>query len=97
MEGVVVWYDAERTQGVIQVVEDGIVQRFYLLRSKISKSPVEIKAGQVANFPFAMPPRRPGLLPVAMCVEIESTSIASGLEALSKPLPDGGSVEAVIE
>jgi hypothetical protein len=95
MQGVVVWYDVARTQGIIQVIEDGIVQRFYLLRSKISRGPVEIKAGQVATFPYAVPPRRPGLLPVAMGVEIKPTSISSGLEALGKPLPDGGSVEAV--
>jgi hypothetical protein len=90
MQGVVVWYDAERTQGIIQVIEEGIVQRFYLLRSKISRGPVDIKPGQVAHFPFAMPPRRPGLLPVAMCVEIEPTNITSGLEALAKGLEDGG-------
>jgi hypothetical protein len=95
MQGVVVWYDPERTQGIIQVIEEGIVQRFYLLRSKVSRGPVEIKAGQVATFPFAMPPRRPGLLPVAMCVEIEP-NISSGLEALSKPLQDGGAVSEAV-
>jgi hypothetical protein len=96
VKGTVIWYDPEKTQGMIQVIEDGIVQRFYLLKSKISRSPVEIKAGQVVTFPYALPPRRPGLLPDAACVEIE-TDISSGLEALGKPLPDGSAVEAVSE
>jgi hypothetical protein len=93
MKGVVQWYDAEATRGVIQVEQDGIIQRFLLLRSKISRSPVEIKAGQVASFPYAMPPRRPGLLPVAMCIDIEPTNIAVGIEALAKPLEANGGAQ----
>jgi hypothetical protein len=93
MKGVVKWYSAERTQGVIEVIEGGIVSRYFLLQSKISRSPVVIESGQVAHFPFSLPPLRPGLLPVAMCVEIEPTDISTGLEALTKPQEANGGAQ----
>jgi hypothetical protein len=84
MIGTVIWYNAARSQGLIAVTQNGIVQKYFLLESRVARSPEIIKAGQYAKFDAFAPPPRPGLLPYAMAVEISDTPpIDSGITALA--------------
>lgn len=84
MEGQIIWYNTAKSQGVIAVTENGITQRYFLLHSKIARSPEIIKAGQFARFVAAAPPPKPGLLPVALAVEISETPfVNAGIGALA--------------
>jgi hypothetical protein len=83
MQGTIIWYNAAKTQGIIAVTENGIVQKFFLLQSRIARSPEVIKAGQFARFVGFAPPPKPELLPVALAVEISEIPFAdAGIEAL---------------
>ena len=83
MEGTIVWYSSKKTQGIISVTDNGIVQKYFLLHSRIARSPELIKAGQFAKFVAVAPPPKPGLLPVALAVEISDTPfVDAGIEAL---------------
>lgn len=83
MQGTIIWYNAAKTQGIIAVTENGIVQKFFLLQSRIARSPEVIRAGQFARFVGIAPPPKPGLLPVALGVEISETPfVDSGIDAL---------------
>jgi hypothetical protein len=83
MQGIIVWYDPKKTQGIISVTENGIVQKYFLLLSRIARSPETIKAGQFAKFIAVGPPPKPGLLPVALAVEISETPFAPQTEVRS--------------
>ena len=84
MQGTIVWYSPKQTQGIISVTENGIVQKFFLLQSRIARSPEVIKAGQFARFMAVAPPPKSGLLPVALAVEVSDTPfIDAGVDALA--------------
>jgi hypothetical protein len=87
MQGTIVWYSPGKSQGIISVTENGIVQKYFLLLSRVARSPEIIKAGQFARFFAAAPPPRPGLLPIALAVEISSTPfVGTGVDALKAGL-----------
>jgi hypothetical protein len=73
MIGNIIWYSTERSQGIISVTENGIVQKYFLLSSRVSRAPVIIKVGYYARFVAFAPPPKPGLLPVALAIEISET------------------------
>ena len=73
MEGTIIWYSSERRQGIITVTENGVVQKYFLLKSRIARSPEVVKTGQFAKFVAVAPPPKPGLLPVALAVEVSET------------------------
>jgi hypothetical protein len=84
VKGTIVWYSPKKTQGIISVTENGIVQKFFLLQSRIVRSPEVIRAGQFARFVAVAPPPKPGLLPVALAVEISDTPFTTaGVNALA--------------
>jgi hypothetical protein len=84
MQGTIIWYSAEKTQGIISVTENGIVQKYFLLLTRIARSPEVIRAGQFVRFVVATPPPKPGLLPVAQAVEVSDTPfIDAGADALA--------------
>ena len=84
MQGTIIWWNPAKTQGVVVVTENGIVQKYFLLQSRISRSPEVIKAGQWAKFVSAAPPPKQGLLPVAQAVEVSETAfIDTGVAALA--------------
>jgi hypothetical protein len=84
MVGTVIWYNTARKQGLIAVTENGIVQKYFLLESRIARCPEIIRPGQYVKFEAFAPPPRPGLLPYAMAVEISNEPfIDSGLAALA--------------
>jgi hypothetical protein len=83
MLGTIVWYSPGKSQGIISVTENGIVQKYFLLLSRVARSPEIIKTGQFARFSVAAPPPRPGLLPIAVGVEISTDPfVDAGAEAL---------------
>ena len=73
MHGTIIWYSPKKTQGIISVTENGTVQKYFLLKSRIARSPEVVKTGQFAKFVAIAPPPKPGLLPVALAVEISDT------------------------
>lgn len=73
MQGTIIWYNPVRNQGVIAVKENGYIQKYFLLQSRITRSPEIIKSGHFAKFIAAAPPPKPGLLPLAVAVEISET------------------------
>ena len=84
MQGTIVWYSPSKTQGIISVTENGIVQKYFLLLSRIQRSPEIIRAGQFARFLAVAPPPKPGLLPVALAVEISDMPfVDAGVSALA--------------
>jgi hypothetical protein len=84
MIGTIVWYNAARSQGLIAVTQNGIVQKYFLLESRVARSPEIIRPGQYAKFEAFAPPPRPGLLPYALAVEISNEPfIESGIAALA--------------
>ena len=83
MVGTVVWYNDARSQGLIAVTQNAIVQKYFLLESKIARRPEIIRPGQYAKFEAFAPAPRPGLLPYALAVEISTEPfIDSGIAAL---------------
>jgi hypothetical protein len=87
MIGTIVWYSPKKTQGIVSVTENGIVQKFFLLHSRVVRSPEKIRIGQFARFVAVAPPPKPGLLPVALAVEISDTPfIDTGLDTLKAGL-----------
>ena len=84
MQGTIIWYNTAKTQGVIAVLENGMIQKYFLLQSRIARSPEVIRAGQFARFVAVASPPKPGLLPVALAVEISGTPfIDAGVNALA--------------
>ena len=87
MEGTIIWYSPERRQGIITVTENGVVQKYFLLKSRIARSPEVVKTGQFARFVAVAPPPKPGLLPVALAVEVSETPfVEAGTDALKAVL-----------
>ena len=83
MLGTIVWYSPKKEQGIISVTQDGIVQKYFLLQSRIARSPEVVKTGQFVKFLVAAPPPKPGLLPVALAVEVSDTPfVDAGVNAL---------------
>ena len=81
MLGKIVWWTPETTQGLIAVTEHGIVRKFFLLQSRIARSPEVIKPGQYVRFVAVAPPPKPGHLPVALAVEVSDTPFADEPQA----------------
>ena len=85
MIGTIVWYSPEKQQGIVSVTENGIVQKYFLLLSRIARSPEIIRTGQFARFIAVAPPPKPGLLPLALAVEVSDTPfVDAGADALLK-------------
>ncbi len=83
MLGTIVWYNPKKDQGIISVTQDGIVQKYFLLKSRIARSPEVVKTGQFVKFLVVAPPPKPGLLPVALAVEVSDTPfVDAGVNAL---------------
>ena len=83
MQGTILWYSPEKSQGIISVTKSGIVQRYFLLQSRIARSPEVIRAGHFVRFGAAAPPPKQGLLPTALAVEISDMPFAEeGIDAL---------------
>jgi hypothetical protein len=71
MTGTILWWQADRTQGVIQVVDEhGIVFKFFLLGSRIIQRPEKIRSGHFVKFSDALQPKRQDLLPIAVNVVV---------------------------
>ena len=85
MLGTLIWYDPVKTHGLIAVTENGEVRKFFLLKSRIARSPENVKTGQFVKFLAFAPPPKPGLLPVALAVEIsnEPFTVDAGISALA--------------
>lgn len=84
MLGTVVWVDIKRSQGIISVRQDGVVQKYFLLLSRVARSPEIIKIGHHVRFYSATPAPRPGLLPIAQSVEISAEPfVDAGIAALA--------------
>ena len=84
MLGTIVWYSAEKSHGIISVTENGIVQKYFLLQTRIARSPEIIKAGQFVKFLAVQPPPKAGLLPMALAVEVSDTPfVDAGAAALA--------------
>ena len=73
MNGIVQWYNPRTEKGIVLVTEDGMVSKYFLLYSKIIRSPEVIEAGQFVKFAAVAPPHKIGLLPVMVGVEISRT------------------------
>jgi len=71
--GTIIWYSPEKRHGIIEAKDGGIVQKYFLLKSQIAQSPEIIKVGQYARFYKFTPPKKPGLLPLALTVEVSDT------------------------
>jgi len=84
MLGTITWWSAVKCHGIITVTKNGIVQKYFLLHNRIARSPEVIKAGQFARFIAVAPPPKPGLLPVALAVEISDMPfVDAGVDALA--------------
>jgi len=84
MQGTIVWYSTEKRQGVISVTQDGIVSKYFLLYSRIARSPEHIKTGQFVRFFAVSAPPKQGLLPYALAVEVSDTPfVDAGIDALA--------------
>jgi hypothetical protein len=84
MLGTIVWYNTKKNQGIISVTQDGIVQKYFLLKSRIARSPEVVKTGQFVKFLAVAPPPKPGLLPVALAVEVSNAPfVDAGSDALA--------------
>jgi hypothetical protein len=87
MEGTIIWYSPERKQGIIVVTANGLMQKYFLLKSRIARSPEVVKTGQFARFVAVAPPPRPGLLPIALAVEIsDAPFVDAGANALASSM-----------
>jgi hypothetical protein len=91
MEGTIIWYSPLKTQGIIAVTENGQVQKYFLLKSRIARSPEVVKTGQFAKFLAFAPPPKLGLLPVALAVEISNLPFVDDVQAGANAL--AGSAE----
>lgn len=71
MHGNIAYLNPDKGQGVVTVEEaDGMMQRYFLLYSHIARAPKVIKVGQYVRFALVSPPPKPGLLPMAVGVEV---------------------------
>jgi len=77
MVGRIVWWNSEKTQGVIQVVDEhGVVSKYFLPESKVVQRPQQIKAGYFVKFSDALQAKRQDLLPVAINVTVSEFPFA---------------------
>jgi len=77
MIGRIVWYSDYKTQGLVTVTnEQGEVQSYFLLLSKIVKRPDKIQAGNYVKFHKIVPAARQGLLPLALDVIVSEYPFA---------------------
>jgi len=84
MTGTIVWWSTVKFHGIISVTENGIVQKYFMLQTRIARSPEVIKAGQFVRFLAVQPPPKAGLLPMALAVEVSDTPfIDAGAAALA--------------
>ncbi len=71
MVGRILWWSSEKTQGVIQVVDEhGVVSKYFLPESKVVQRPHQIKAGYFVRFSDALQAKRQDLLPIAINVTV---------------------------
>jgi len=72
MQGTVAWWNVVKRCGIAEVWDEstGIVQKYFLLFSRIASSPKEIKPGQFCKFEKFSMPMKAGLLPMALGVDI---------------------------
>ena len=85
MQGEIIWYNPVKKTGIIAVIEqDGMMQKYFLLYSRVIRCPEVIKPGQYVKFVATAPPPKPGLLPVALAVEISDMPfVDAGVDALA--------------
>ena len=83
MLGNIIWISHDQSHGIISVNENGRNSRYYLRLSRVVSAPDILKAGQYVRFPSSVPPQKPGLLPMAIGVEISDTPFMDGVSALS--------------
>jgi|GEM_PF-6333663 len=72
MYGQVAWWSRAKSHGIIEVVKDGICERYFVLLSHILRSPATIQAGQYAKFEQFAGSVKPGLLPLAVSVVLQN-------------------------
>jgi len=71
MIGRLLWWSSEKTQGVVQVLDEhGIVSKYFLLESKVVQRPQQIKPGYFVKFSDAIQAKRQDLLPIAINVTV---------------------------
>jgi hypothetical protein len=88
--GRILWYSEHKSQGIILVDNGGEVgTRYFLLKSKIIKSPAVISAGMYVKFKDYLNPKRPDLLPVAVQVVVSENPFVD-VSRLATMLSQGG-------
>jgi len=83
MIGTLVWWSPAKGRGIISVTDQGIVQKYFLLGSRIHRSPEFITIGQYVKFEGSVPPPRPGLLPVVLAAEVSNTPFDTSSPAVA--------------
>lgn len=75
MQGQIVWWTPTKKCGIVEVCDEttGIVQKYFLLFSRIASSPREIKDGQYCRFEAFSKPLKVGLLPMVVAGDISNT------------------------
>jgi hypothetical protein len=71
MIGTIVW--SAKGRSIVSVTEQGVVQKYFLLGSRIHRSPEFITIGQYVKFEGTSPAPRPGFLPVILAAEVSNT------------------------
>jgi hypothetical protein len=82
--GKIIW--SAKGRSIVSVTKNGIVQKYFLLDSRIHRSPEFITVGQYVKFEGTAPAPKTGLLPVILAAEVSNTPFTPGPPAVSAGL-----------
>jgi hypothetical protein len=81
MLGTIIYVNPPKGHGLVAVTADGIITRYFLPFARIARSPEVLKVGMFVKFEIVAPPPKPGMLPIALGVEVSDVPFIADNDA----------------